>query len=292
VVSITDGMAYAALGTDTGGSCRIPAALCGTAGFKPTARRVPLAGAFPLSQSLDSIGSLAASVACCAAVDAVLANEPDATLPHVQLKGLRLALPQTYVLDGMDDTVARTFEAALAKLRTAGAEITEIPLRELAELPQINAKGGFPAPEALAYQRDLIAAKSAGYDPRVLVRILRGKEQSEADYLALKQARASLIERVRPITAGFDAVIMPTVPIIAPLLSEVETDADYGRLNLLLLRNPTIANFLDRCAVSIPCHRAGDAPVGLGLMGEHGADRRLLAVAQAIEAIVSDTPSL
>jgi aspartyl-tRNA(Asn)/glutamyl-tRNA(Gln) amidotransferase subunit A len=286
--SITDGMAFAALGTDTGGSCRIPAALCGTVGFKPTARRVPLEGVFPLSPSLDSVGSLAASVACCAAVDAVLAGEPVAALPELSVRGLRLALPQTYVLDGMDETVARTFAATLAKLRAAGAEIVEIPLRELAELPQINAKGGFPAAEALAYHRNLIAEKAEGYDPRVLIRIMRGKEQTEADYLSLKKARADLIARVRKITADYDAVVMPTVPIIAPRLSEVATDEAYGRLNLLLLRNPTVANFLDRCAISIPCHRKGDAPVGLGLMGEHGTDRRLLAVTQAIETIVSN----
>lgn len=287
-VSITDGMAFVALGTDTGGSCRIPAALCGTVGFKPTARRVPLEGVFPLSHSLDSVGSLAASVDCCAAVDAVLAGEAVAPVPDLAVKDLRLALPQTYVLDGMDDTVARTFAAALAKLRAAGVEIVEIPLRELAELPQINAKGGFPAAEALTYHRALIAEKAAGYDPRVLVRVMRGKEQNEADYQALKEARAELIVRVRQITAGYDAVVMPTVPIVAPLLNEVATDEAYGRLNLLLLRNPTVANFLDRCAVSVPCHRQGDAPVGLGLMGEHGADRRLLAIAHAIEKIVSN----
>ncbi len=288
-MSITDGMAFAALGTDTGGSCRIPAALCGTVGFKPTARRVPLEGVFPLSPSLDSVGSLAASVACCATVDAVIAGEAPAALPTLSVAGLRLAVPQTYVLDDIDDNVARAFEAALSKLGAAGAEITLIPLRELAELPHINAKGGFAAAEALAFHRDLIAAKRASYDPRVLSRILRGNEQNEADYHELKHARANLIERVRNVTAAYDAVVMPTVPIIAPRISEVATDASYGRLNLLLLRNPTVANFLDRCAISIPCHRPGDAPVGLGLMGEHGADRRLLAVAQAVETIVSNT---
>lgn len=287
-VSITDGMAFAALGTDTGGSCRIPAALCGTVGFKPTARRVPLEGVLPLSPSLDSVGSLAASVACCAAIDTVLAGEPAHPLPGLGVKELRLAVPQSYVLDAMDDAVARAFAAALSKLSAAGAAIVPIPLGELAEIPHINGKGGFPAVEALVFHRDLIVAKRADYDPRVLVRLLRGNEQSDADYRALQRARADLIGRVRGSIANFDAVVMPTVPIVAPLLSEVATDEAYGRLNLLLLRNPTVANFLDRCAVSIPCHRSGDAPVGLGLMGEHGGDRRLLAIAQAIETIVSD----
>jgi aspartyl-tRNA(Asn)/glutamyl-tRNA(Gln) amidotransferase subunit A len=286
-VSITDEMAYAALGTDTGGSCRIPAALCGTVGFKPTARRVPLEGVFPLSHSLDSVGSLAASVSCCAAIDAVLAGEAVTPLPALAVNSLRFAVPQTYVLDGMDDTVARTFEAALAKLRAAGASIVDIPLRELGELPGINAKGGFPAAEAYALHKDLMAQKGGGYDPRVRVRIMRGTEQNEADYLALRAARADLIERVRKLTGEYDAVLMPTVPLVAPLLSDVDSDEAFGRLNLLMLRNPTVANFLDRCAVSVPCHRAGDAPVGLGLMGEHGTDRWLLAIAAAVESVVS-----
>ena len=218
----------------------------------------------------------------------MIAGEAITPLPDLALKGLRFAVPQTYVLDGMDGVVARAFDAALSKLRAAGAELVSIPLQQLAELPQINAKGGFPAAEALAFHRDLIAAKASSYDPRVLIRILRGKQQTESDYRALKAARADLIERVGNITADYDAMVMPTVPIIAPRLAEVATDEAYGRLNLLLLRNPTVANFLDRCAVSIPCHRRGDAPVGLGLIGAHGADRRLLAIAQAIEAAVSD----
>jgi aspartyl-tRNA(Asn)/glutamyl-tRNA(Gln) amidotransferase subunit A len=208
-------------------------------------------------------------------------------LPALAVNSLRFAVPQTYVLDGMDDTVARTFEAALARLRAAGASIVDIPLRELGELPGINAKGGFPAAEAYALHKDLMAQNGSGYDPRVLVRIMRGTEQNEADYRALRAARADLIERVRKLTAEYDAVLMPTVPVVAPLLSEVETDEAFGRLNLLMLRNPTVANFLDRCAVSVPCHRAGDAPVGLGLMGEHGTDRWLLAIAAAVESVVS-----
>jgi aspartyl-tRNA(Asn)/glutamyl-tRNA(Gln) amidotransferase subunit A len=290
-VSITDEMAYAALGTDTGGSCRIPAALCGTVGFKPTAGRVPLEGAFPLSHSLDSIGSLAASVSCVAAIDAILAGEAVTPLPCLDVKSLKFAVPQTFVLDGMDDTVARTFEAALAKLRAAGATIVDIPLRELGELPGINSKGGFPAAEAYALHKDMMAQKGGQYDPRVLVRIMRGTEQNEADYRALRDARADLIERTRKLTSEYDAILMPTVPVVAPLISEMESDEAYGRLNLMMLRNPTVANFLDRCAVSVPCHRAGDAPVGLGLMGEHGTDRWLLAIAGAVESIVAPTSS-
>jgi aspartyl-tRNA(Asn)/glutamyl-tRNA(Gln) amidotransferase subunit A len=286
-VSITDGMAFGALGSDTGGSCRIPAALCGIVGFKPTAHRVPTAGAFPLSTSLDSIGPLAATVACCAALDAVLAGEPAVDPDPFPLAGLRLALPQTMVLENVEPEVARAFESALAMLRKAGTRIADIPLHELAELPQINAKGGLAAPEAYAVHRSLIANAEKMYDPRVLVRILRGQEQDAADYIELLNARADFIRRVAAVTAPYDALVMPTVPVTAPRLADLAADDAYRHANFLVLRNPSIANFLDRCSISIPCHRPGDAPVGLMLIGEHDADRRLLAIAAAIEAVVS-----
>jgi aspartyl-tRNA(Asn)/glutamyl-tRNA(Gln) amidotransferase subunit A len=286
-VSITDGMAFGALGSDTGGSCRIPAALCGIVGFKPTAHRVPTAGAFPLSTSLDSIGPLAATVACCAALDAVLAGEPAVDLPPFPLAGLRLGLPQTMVLENVEPAVARAFDSALDALRKAGVRIADIALRELAELPQINAKGGLAPPEASAIHRALIAKAEKMYDPRVLVRILRGQEQDAADYIDLVNARADFIRRVAAVTAPYDALVMPTVTVAAPRLGDLASDEAYRHANFLVLRNPSIANFLDRCSISVPCHRAGEAPAGLMLIGEHGADRRLLAIAAAIEAVVS-----
>jgi aspartyl-tRNA(Asn)/glutamyl-tRNA(Gln) amidotransferase subunit A len=286
-VSVTDGMAYGALGTDTGGSCRIPAALCGIVGFKPTAHRVPTAGAFPLSTSLDSVGPLAATVACCAALDSILAGEPVIDLPPFPLAGLRMAVPQTMVLENVEPAVARAFEYALAVLGKVGARIVDIPLRELAELPQINAKGGLAAPEAYAIHRSLIRKGEKMYDPRVLARILRGQEQDAADYIDLVNARADFIRRVAAITAPYDTLVMPTVPVTAPRLADLAADDAYRHTNFLVLRNPSVANFLDRCSVSIPCHQIGDPPVGLMLMGEHGADRRLLAIAAAMEAVVS-----
>jgi aspartyl-tRNA(Asn)/glutamyl-tRNA(Gln) amidotransferase subunit A len=286
-VSVTDGMAFGGLGTDTGGSCRIPAALCGIVGFKPTAYRVPTAGAFPLSTSLDSIGPLAATVACCAVLDAVLAGELVTELPVFPPDAVRLAVPQTMVLDNMDGAVAGAFEAALAALRKAGARIVDIPLRELGELQQINGKGGLSAAESYAIHRALIVRREKDYDPRVLVRILRGKEQDAADYIDLVAARADLIRRVATITAPFDALVMPTTPVTAPAITALKDDDAYRRVNMLMLRNPSIANFLDGCAISVPCHRSGGAPVGLMLFGAHGADRRLLAIAEAIEKVVS-----
>jgi aspartyl-tRNA(Asn)/glutamyl-tRNA(Gln) amidotransferase subunit A len=288
-VSITDGMAFGALGTDTGGSCRIPAALCGVVGFKPTAHRVPTAGAFPLSTSLDSIGPLAATVDCCAVLDAVLAGEPVSDLPPFPLEGLRMAVPQTMVLDGLEPAVARAFESALAALRKAGARIVDIPLRELDELPKINAKGGLSAAESWAIHRALIAKAEKMYDPRVLVRILRGQEQDAADYIDLVNARVDYIRRMAIVTAPYDALVMPTTPLVAPRIADLAADDAYRHANAAMLRNPSIANFLDRCSISLPCHRAGDAPVGLMLIAEHDADRKLLSIAAAIEKVVSPT---
>ena len=285
-VSISDGMALAALGTDTGGSCRIPAALCGIVGFKPTARRIPKDGVLPLSQTLDSVGPLAATVACCAAIDAILAGEEPSDLPEFPLDGLRLAVPQTVVLDGLDPHVARTFEAALSELAASGAKIVDLPVREFAAALDANAKGGFAAAEAYAVHRPLINVAQEKYDPRVLTRILRGKEQEAADYIELMWTREDLISRFDAVTAPYDALVMPTVPVVAPPLRDLTTDEAYRLVNALMLRNPMLVNFFDRCAISIPCHQGG-APVGLTLVGETGGDRRLLAIAAAVEQGIS-----
>jgi len=286
-VSVTDGMAAAGLGTDTGGSCRIPAALCGTVGYKPTASRIPTAGTLPLSQTLDSIGTMAPSVACCALLDAVLAGEPPADLPEFPLDGLRFAVPQTVVLDNLDEDVGRAFEAALTALSDAGALVIDIPLAEFAEVAQVNAKGGFAAAEGWAVHRPLIKVKGDTYDPFVRTRLERGKEQEAADYIELQWAREEMIARLAASTAPYDALMMPTCPIVAPALRDLATPEATRATNFLLLRNTGLANFFDRCSVSIPCHRAGDAPVGLMLIGENGADRRLLAMAAAVEKKVA-----
>src|SRR5215472_17088526 len=212
-VSVTDGMACAALGTDTGGSCRIPAALCGIAGFKPTAKRVPKDGVMPLSQTLDSVGVLVLSVACCATIDAVLAGEAAGELPPFPLDGLRLAIPQTLVLDGLDDHVRRALAAALTALGCAGVRIVDLALPELGELAQVYAKGGFAAAEGYAVHRPLIKVKRKEYDPFVLTRLKRGKEQDAADYIELMWERERMILRLNAATAPFDALLMPTVPV-------------------------------------------------------------------------------
>jgi aspartyl-tRNA(Asn)/glutamyl-tRNA(Gln) amidotransferase subunit A len=286
-VSIVEQMSHGALGTDTGGSCRIPAAFCGIVGFKPTARRVPVTGVFPLSRTLDSVGPLAASVGCCAALDAVLADEPNAALDAMGLRGRRFAVATHYALDALDPHVARSFEQAIRELSGAGAQVDEIPLAELDELKAINRRGSFSGPEAYALHRERLESQGALYDPRVLVRLQRGREQSAADYVDLIRARADLQHRIDRSLAEFDGLLLPTTPIIAPLLQDLEPDEGYLRTNQQALRNTSVANFLDRCAISVPCHEAGSAPVGLMLMGAHGEDRRVLGMAASIEEQVS-----
>lgn len=283
-ISVTDGMALAAIGSDTGGSVRIPSALCGLTGFKPTARRVSMQGVLPLSANLDSIGPLAPSVRCCAVLDEVLSGEQHAELQAASLRGLRLLAPTNVVLDGMDGTVAAAWQRALSLLSAAGAQITEAVVPPFSELPQINAQGGFTAAEAWAWHRHYIAERLAEYDPRVGTRILRGKGISAADYIELLARRRQWIAQVQAQMADHDLLLMPTVPVVAPRIAELQaSDEAYFAANGLMLRNPTLINFLDGCAVSLPCHRAGEAPVGLSLAGTAGQDRRLLAVALAVE---------
>ncbi|MDR0227093.1 MAG: amidase [Burkholderiaceae bacterium] len=287
-ISVTDGMALAAVGSDTGGSVRIPSALCGLTGFKPTARRVSMQGVMPLSSNLDSIGPLAASVRCCATLDAILSGEPLKTLQAAQLQGLRLLAPTNVVLDGMDATVAAAWDRALSLLSQAGARITQAVVRPFGELAEINAKGGFTAAEAWAWHRHHIATRLAEYDPRVGTRILRGKDISAADYIDLLARRQQWIAEVTRQMDDHDLIAMPTVPVVAPRIADL-TDSDdaYFGANGLILRNPTLINFLDGCAVSLPCHRAGEAPVGLSLAGLGGQDRRLLSVALAVEQLLA-----
>jgi len=285
-VAVADGMVAAGLGTDTGGSCRIPAAFCGVVGYKPTARRVPIDGVLPLAPSLDSVGPLAPSVACCAAIDAILAGDaPTPTVPAT-LAGLRLAVPESFGLDGMDSTVSAAFERALGVLSKAGARITRARFATFDAIPAVNAKGGFATAEAYAWHRTLLAEKGALYDPRVRARIERGEMQSATDYLELLAARRKLIGEFDTATRPFDALLLPTTPIVAPRIAELDDERDYHRLNQLILRNTAVGNFLDRCAISLPCHRPGEPPVGLMLMGETLGDARLFSIAAAVEAAI------
>ncbi|CAI2514406.1 Mandelamide hydrolase [Serratia ficaria] len=282
-VAVADGMCLGAIGSDTGGSVRIPAAFCGLTGFKPTARRINDGGLLPLSPSLDSIGVIAHRVADCIALDALIAGGPLRPQPKT-LEQARFAVPQTLVLDELQPQVAEAFQQALRRLAQAGAQIEPIPLAELAELAAINAAGGFTALESWRWHRALIAERADDYDPRVLSRIRRGQPLGEQDLQQLRQQRADWQQRVAAAVQGFDALLMPTAPLVAPTVAELEASEEaYFRCNALALRNPSIINFLDGCALSLPCQRPGAAPIGLMLAGLPMRDEALLGWALAVE---------
>jgi aspartyl-tRNA(Asn)/glutamyl-tRNA(Gln) amidotransferase subunit A len=285
-VSVADGMAHGALGTDTGGSCRIPAAFNGIVGFKPTQRRVPLDGGVPLSFSLDSFGPIARTVGCCAVLDAVLADEPVIPLQPRPIRGMRLAAPTTIVLDELEDAVARTFDRALETLSRQGALIERIAVPEFLDMAQMNAKGGFSAAESYAWHRYLIASKGDIYDPRVASRIMRGESQSAADYVDLLGARRSLIARIAVRLAPYDAMILPTTANTPPRIADLAEDKAFTSANLLALRNCSLVNVIDGCAISLPAHREGEVPVGLMLAATGGADRRIFDLAAGMEGVV------
>jgi aspartyl-tRNA(Asn)/glutamyl-tRNA(Gln) amidotransferase subunit A len=287
--SVADGMAAVALGTDTGGSIRIPAALCGLTGFKPTAARVPSQGTVPLSSTLDSFGPIGLSVACCAMVDRILSGGEPVVPATRPLDGVRLGVLTNFVTDGVDESVANAFTAALGHLSAAGALVNDVRFAPLDRLPEIN-RFSFASIEAHAWHRPLLAEHAGQYDPRVRVRILKGQPANASDYLDLLQARAAMIEQARALWQRFDAIVCPTVPVVPPRIADLEHDDEaFGRINALILRNPSVFNFLDSCALSLPCHPRGEAPVGLMIAGPSFGDDALLAIGRAIEAVLETT---
>lgn len=285
-VSVAAGMATLALGTDTGGSIRIPSAFCGLTGFKPTAYRVDLSGAVPLSHTLDSAGPLARSVDCCAIADAILSGQQlDLDPVALPLAGLRFGVTDDFVSDGMDDVVRQAFEQALTRLAQAGAQIIRFSFPELKDLPAINAGGGFSAAESWTWHRALLQRAGDKYDARVAVRIRRGAQQTAADYLDLLAARRQLIRQAARRLSVFDAWLMPTVPVVPPLIAPLQaSDEAFFTANGLVLRNPSVINFLDGCALNLPCASASGLPVGISICGQHGNDARLLQIGRAVEA--------
>ena len=282
-VSVALGLAVAGLGSDTGGSIRIPAALCGLVGFKSTQSRVPRTGAFELARSLDTVCAMTRSVADCLVVDAAIADVPLAVRRR-PLQGMRLAVPRTLMFDGIEPAVAQAFDRALGVLSAAGAIVVDLPLAELAEIAQINAPGGFSPVEASAVHRARIGAQRARFDPRVAARVELGMSVSATDYIVMQDRRRDWIARVEGAVEGFDALLCPTVPIVAPAIDALATDEAFFKANGLLLRNTFAINFLDGCAFSLPCQREGELPVGLMLSSVRGDDARLAAVALAVEA--------
>lgn len=286
-VSVSDDMAVAAIGSDTGGSIRIPSTFCYLTGFKPSANRIPSDGAMPLSHNLDSFGPLARSVSCCHIIDAILSASPEKTLKQLNLKQLRFLFPTNYVLENADSHVINIFNDKVKALKNQGIQIDELAIPELEEIPHITRLGGFVCADAWFHHRELIEKKAELYDPRVGSRILRGKNQSAADYIELLNARQTWIEKMQQKLQPYDALIMPTVPVLPPTIKALEeSDDEYFKYNALILRNPTIINYLDGCAFSLPCQNTDKLPVGFMLASTHGSDEHLFNVAYSIEKLL------
>ncbi|MCB2030831.1 MAG: amidase, partial [Rhodoferax sp.] len=288
-VSVATGAAFVGLGSDTAGSIRIPAALNGIVGFKNTARLVPTDGAVPLSTTLDTVCAMTRSVADAIVVHEILAAR-SVTRSHAPLAGYRLAMVRTLMLDDVDATVAGAYQRTLAQLRAAGAQVTEIDLPELRELAGLMAQGGFSGAESYALHRAALATVADQMDPRVVARVQRGAAMGAADYIDLVHARRDWIARMEQRLQAFDAVVSPTVPLVAPPLASVapgaQRDEEFFRVNGLLLRNTNVVNMFDGCALSLPCHAGDELPVGL--MVWHGAlrDDTVLNIGLQIEQML------
>jgi aspartyl-tRNA(Asn)/glutamyl-tRNA(Gln) amidotransferase subunit A len=282
-VAVADGMCEIAIGTDTGGSTRIPAALCGLVGWKPSKQRVQTDGAFPLSFTLDSIGPMAKSVTDCAVADAVMAGEPAPTIEPAPLSGLKLGVWQGMPFEGIDGIVSAAWSNALTRLGQAGVRLSDETIALVTDMVEVNAKGGLAPTEAFAIHRERLKRDGAGIDPNIRSRIERGGSVPAADYIDMVQERQRLVRAMDARMASLDALVLPTVPIVAPKIAEVAAGDEFGRKNAMLLRNTNPVNFFDLCAISLPLPRNGGLSAGLMLVGRNGQDRRLFSIAAAVE---------
>jgi aspartyl-tRNA(Asn)/glutamyl-tRNA(Gln) amidotransferase subunit A len=280
-ITVADGMSDIAIGTDTGGSVRVPAALCGLVGFKPSRQRVPTDGAFPLSKTLDSIGPIAGSVADCVKADAVMAGEAFAPLELVALAGLKLGVAVGLPLERLDDTVAAAFSAAMSRVGSAGMNVVpeESPLFD--DMTAINNRGGILPPEACTVHRDRLKRRAADIDPNVRARIERGCAVTQADYADMYRERTRLIAAMDEQLKALDVLAMPTTSIVAPTIAEVADPSVFAARNMAVLRNTSIINFFDLCAISLPLPNT-TLPVGLMLVARNGRDRKLMRIAAAV----------
>jgi aspartyl-tRNA(Asn)/glutamyl-tRNA(Gln) amidotransferase subunit A len=284
-VAAADGFCEVAIGTDTGGSTRIPAAFCGIVGFKPSRERIPTDGAFPLSYSIDSIGPLAKMVEACAKADAVMAGDGWVPLEPAPLANLRVGIAQGPVLENLDATVGKSFPRAIDALEKAGCRLSNEKLPLLDDMARVNAKGGVQPAEAFAIHRDLLGRRADDIDPNVRARLERARNIGAADYITMVRERAELIRTMDARLADVDVMCLPTTPIVAPTMAEVATVEDFARKNAMALRNTVIVNFFNLCAISLPLPREGGLPTGLMLVVRNGHDRRLFRIAAAVEKL-------
>jgi len=286
VVAAADGMCEISIGSDTGGSTRIPAAICGLVGFKPSRQRITIEGAFPLSQSIDSIGPIARAVTDCFKADAVMAGDDYAPLEPAPLAGLRVGIAQGAPIEKLDDTVAKRFPQAIDRLEKAGVRLSNEKLPLLDEVARVNSRGGVQPAEAYALHRDRLQRRADAIDPNVRARLERSSGITAADFIWMVNERAALIRAMDARLADIDVLTMPTTPIVAPTLDEVAVQDEFFRKNAMLLRNTSIWNFFNCCAISLPLPREGGLPVGLMLVVRNGQDHRLFRIAAAVERLL------
>ena len=284
-VAVADGMCEIAIGSDTGGSTRIPGALCGLVGFKPSRQRISIAGVFPLSQSIDSVGPIARSVADIAKADAVMAGDDFAALEPAPLSGLRIGIAQGAPLENLDETVAKRFPQAIDRLEKAGCRLSNEKLVLLDGQTRVNSRGGVQPAEAFALHRDRLDRRGPDIDPNVRGRLERARSIGAFDYIDMVNERAALIAAMDARLADIDVLVLPTTPMVAPTIAEMTAPDVFARKNAMLLRNTSIANFFDLCAISLPLPREGGLPTGLMLFARNGHDHRLFRIAAAIERL-------
>ena len=286
-VAAADGMCEIAIGSDTGGSTRIPAALCGIVGYKPSRQRIPTAGAFPLSQSIDSIGPMARSVADCARADAVMAGDAFAPLEAAPLANLRVGILQGMPLERLDDTVAKSFPAAIDRLERTGVRLSNETLSLIDDMARVNSRGGVQPVEAFAVHRDRLDRRGEAIDPMVRGRLEKARGIAAADYIDMVNERAALVRAMDARLADIDVLAVPTTPMVAPRLADLAEADEFARKNAMLLRNTSMWNFFDCCAISLPLPRDGGLPTGLMLVARNGHDHRLFRIAAAVERLFS-----
>ena len=286
-ISVTDQMAIIAIGSDTGGSCRIPAALCGIVGFKPTASRYSLAGVLPLSRSLDSVGILAPTVQCCQIMDSILYQRSKENNPEAPINRLNIGVLENVVLEGMDKDVKKSYLRTIEILEKGGANLRTINSKVFDRIIQLQGQPKIVSAEANSEFEDVLALMGEGVDPRVSTRIAKGKEVTSAVYIKTLLERKLLIQAWRQEFSNDDVWIMPTVPVIAPLLDDLRSDEEYFKFNALMLRNPGLINFLDGCALSLPNHFSGEPPTGVMLVSPGGTDGTVLRCGLTIEKMLS-----
>lgn len=285
-VAVADGLAYAALGSDTGGSTRIPAAFCGLTGWRPSQGRMPAAGTFPLAPSFDTPGLIVKSVADCRLLDAVLTGSGSDQEQTPPLSGLRFGIADGMPFQDLAPAVDTAIRAALALLAAAGARMDPFGAFDWGEPAAALRAGQVTAVEALVAHGSLFEQRNR-YDPRVVIRMHAGETIAATDYVRAQRRIAAARDAFDVAARDFDAVLMPTVAILPPRLAALDDDDAFLATNAATLRNTLIASILDLPAISLPVSGPGDPPVGLMLIGRRGSDIRLLAAAQTVEAALA-----